>query len=237
MNPTRTCILTRAPGTPATLLRLALGPELQVAADYAARLPGRGAWIGLSAPLLTTALAKGKLRGALIRALGLKGEEAAALVIPADLPEQIETGLRARALKRLGLEHKAGHLEFGADNIASILVRLPDVMLIHAADAAVDGMRKLRTRGIALQIPVGRDDLSVALGRSHVVHIAIPVRAAAERLVIDISRWLAYVTGSNPLLAAGDNESPAGGQDEGSAHVAQTVNADATNVAVAEDGY
>lgn len=237
MSPTRTCILSRTAGTSATLLRLALGPDCQVAPDYAARLPGRGAWIGLDAALLCTALAKGKLRGALIRALDLKGDEAAALVIPADLPQQIEHGLRARALKRLGLEHKAGHLEFGADNIAALLARLPDVMLLHAADAAADGIRKLRTRGVALQLPVGRDDLSVALGRSHVVHIAVPVRAAAERLVIDIGRWLAYVTGSTPLRAAKDSDSPASGPNEGSAHVALTIYADATGVVTAEDGY
>ena len=50
-----------------------------------ARAPGRGAWIGVSRGELETALAKGKLKGALARAF--KG---AALEIPADLPDKIE---------------------------------------------------------------------------------------------------------------------------------------------------
>ena len=48
--PERTCILTRRRGTRDELIRLALGPDGQVAPDARAKAPGRGAWIGVTAP-------------------------------------------------------------------------------------------------------------------------------------------------------------------------------------------
>ena len=63
--PERTCVLTRRKGTKAELIRLALGPDGQVAPDVRARAPGRGAWIGLSRDELDQAIANGKLKSAL----------------------------------------------------------------------------------------------------------------------------------------------------------------------------
>ena len=46
-GPERTCVLTRRKGTRDQLIRLALGPDGQVAPDVRARAPGRGAWISV----------------------------------------------------------------------------------------------------------------------------------------------------------------------------------------------
>ena len=62
--------------------------------DALARAPGRGAWIGVSRADLETAMAKGKLKGALARAF--KG---AKIIIPDDLPQRIEVAL-TRAFDR-----------------------------------------------------------------------------------------------------------------------------------------
>ena len=45
--PERSCILTRRTAPREELIRLALGPDGQVAPDVRARAPGRGAWIGV----------------------------------------------------------------------------------------------------------------------------------------------------------------------------------------------
>ena len=46
-GPERTCVLTRAKGSRDDLIRLALGPDGEVAPDVRARAPGRGAWIAV----------------------------------------------------------------------------------------------------------------------------------------------------------------------------------------------
>src|SRR5688500_4043937 len=88
-TPERTCILTRRTAGKEELIRLALGPDGQVAPDVRARAPGRGAWIGVDRAALDAAQAKGKLRGALARAF-----KTGDLDVPADLGERVEAALR-----------------------------------------------------------------------------------------------------------------------------------------------
>ena len=57
----RTCVLTRSKGERDQLIRLALGPDGQVHPDVRAKAPGRGAWIGVTRPVLETAIAKGRI--------------------------------------------------------------------------------------------------------------------------------------------------------------------------------
>ena len=58
----RTCVLTRRTAPREELIRLALGPDGQVAPDVRARADGRGAWIGVTTAELEAALGpKGKL--------------------------------------------------------------------------------------------------------------------------------------------------------------------------------
>ena len=78
----RKCILTGDRADPETLIRLAIGPDGQVLPDVRAKAPGRGAWIGVSRAELETALAKGKLKGAIARSF-----KDGALQIEADLPD------------------------------------------------------------------------------------------------------------------------------------------------------
>ena len=193
-NPERRCILTQAPGPRASLIRLVVGPPNQVAPDFAGRLPGRGAWIVADRSVLETALAKGKLKGALARAF-----KSNSLRLPEDLAGQIAAGLERRALDRLGLENRAGHLIWGHERIGEALLKGRIRLLIHAADAKPDGMGKLeaRRRGaspdtVSLVLPVGRDQLSLALGRENVVHAAISDAASAARVIEAVERWTAF---------------------------------------------
>ena len=100
--PERTCILSRRTASREELIRLALGPDGEVAPDVRARAPGRGAWIGVNRTELNAANAKGKLKAALQRAF--KANEVS---VPANLGELTELALRQAVLDRLGMEARA----------------------------------------------------------------------------------------------------------------------------------
>ncbi len=192
--PERTCVLTRRKGTRDQLIRLAIGPDGQVAPDVRARAPGRGAWIGVGRADLDAANAKGKLKGALARAF-----KADKLHISEYLGEQVEQALRQATLDRLGMEARSGNLLNGAERVETAARAGKVHLLIHAADAGDDGQRRIdqswrvgggQPRGLVF--PEGRTILSMALGRENVVHIALTDRAAAARVLHALSRWRAF---------------------------------------------
>ena len=199
VDPERKCVLSGAHGGRDDLLRLAISSDGDVLPDALSRAPGRGAWIGVSRGELETAILKGKLKGALARAF--KG---AALTIPADLPERAEAALRRAFTDRLGLEMKSGRLLVGSDRIAENARMGKVTWLAHAADAGVDGSRKLdqawrvgrEEEGSGLHgvtLPLDRAALSVALGRDNVVHLALTDRDAAVRLDLPLRRLLRFL--------------------------------------------
>ena len=214
-GPERTCILTRRIAGRDELIRLALGPDGEVAPDVRARAPGRGAWIGVDKTTLAAAQARGKLRGALVRAFKTN-----TLKLPEDLADRVEAALRKAALDRLGLEARAGNLVTGSERIEAAARSGQVHALIHAADAGEEGNRKLDQawrvgsdeegsgrRGLVF--PEGRAILSMALGRENVVHVAITDRAAAARVLHALDRWRAFV-GPDVGLDAVAAETPAG---------------------------
>ena len=190
-DPERTCILTRRKGTKDSLIRLALGPDGQVAPDVRAKAPGRGAWISVNRAELDEANAKGKLKGALLRAFKTN-----TLAVPDDLGARTEAALRQAALDRLGMEARSGNLISGFDRIEAVARAGKVHGLIHAADAGDDGRRALdqawRVGGggeRGMIFPLERTILSMALGRDNVVHIALIDPAAASRVTHALSRW------------------------------------------------
>ena len=207
-TPERKCILSGDHAARDDLLRLALGPDGQVAPDVRARAPGRGAWIGVDRATLDAANAKGKLKGALARAF-----KTGDVQVPADLGARIEAALRQAVLDRLGLEARASNLLMGSERIDTAARRGQVALLIHAADASVEGRRKLdqawrvgsEREGSGAQglvFPEGRAILSLALGRENVVHVAIIDRAAAARVNHALGRWRAFIGREDGLSAA-----------------------------------
>jgi len=219
--PERSCVLTRRTAPREELIRLALGPDSQVAPDVRARAPGRGAWIGVGRQALDEANTKGKLKGALARAF-----KTGTVEIPADLGERIELALRQQVLDRLGLEARGGTLINGSEKV-EIAARQGKVhLLIHASDAGEDGNRRLdqawRVGGgdkAGLVFPENRTILSMALGRENVVHIALTDAAAARRVLHAINRWRAFID-PDAGLDGGDTAGPSAADefvDEGNA--------------------
>ena len=88
---------------------------------------------------------------------------------------------------------------------------------MHASDAKPDGMGKLeaRRRGaspdtVSIVLPVGREQLSMALGRENVVHAAIGDSGSAARVIETLERWAAFNgTGVRKTDEAEDTASPA----------------------------
>lgn len=216
--PERRCILSGEHGARASLVRLAISTDGLVLPDIHAKAPGRGAWLAVPRAELETALAKGRLKGALARAF--KG---AALTVPDDLPQRIEDALKRALLERLGLELRAGHLLLGSDRIAEHCRGGAAELLLHAADASPDGSRKLDqawrvgrdaegTGETGLTLPLDRAALSVAMGRDNVVHMALADPAAAARVSLALER-LKHFIGGQPAATSSGGPTPAGHDD------------------------
>ena len=214
-DPERTCVLTRRKGSRDELIRLALGPDGTVAPDVRARAPGRGAWISVGKAELETAVANGKLKAALQRAF-----KSGDVTVPADLADRTEQALRQAALDRLGMEARSGNLISGSDKLENAARAGKVHLLVHAADAAGDGRRKLDQawrvgggdpRGVIF--PCDRTILSLALGRENVVHLALIEPAAAARVNQALARWREFID-SDAGLEGGDSASGTGSAEE-----------------------
>ncbi|MDP8917554.1 MAG: RNA-binding protein [Pseudomonadota bacterium] len=190
-EPERTCIVTREAKAPAELIRFVLGPDLQVVPDLKHKLPGRGVWITARSNLVEEA-AKRRLFSRAFKT------EAKA---PETLAKDIERLLRDDLRQGLSLANKAGTVITGFHKVESAITDKPIVALIHAAEAADDGRRKLanqlrkRLDGAISGFPVvqdlSNDELDLALGRSHVIHAALVAGAGSDGF---LNRWHRYRT-------------------------------------------
>ena len=181
--PERTCIATRAVRPPDEMIRFVIDPEGRVTPDIRRRLPGRGVWVTATAD----AVAEAVRRKAFARAF--KG----AAQVPATLVADLEALLGRDAVQALAIANKAGQVVTGFDKVASALAGGRAIALIHAAEAAPDGRRKLEQaarRGGGGPVTtfdfVPGDDLDLALGRGNVIHAALLAGPAGENAV---ARW------------------------------------------------
>ncbi len=110
-----------------------------------------------------------------------------------DLAEQVDRLLEARALEALALANKAGRVVAGFAKVEAALQAGSVAALIHAAEAAEDGMRKLAAKapGPVETIRLFRgEQLDLALGRTNVVHAAL-IAGDISRLALERAAALA----------------------------------------------
>ncbi len=197
----RRCLLTGEASPRAGLIRLALSPDGVVLPDLGGKLPGRGGWISADRALFDTVAGRGRLKGALSRALKTQ-----AFTLPDDLGLRIESGLLQRLIGRLGLENRAGNLIFGSDRVREQLGKGKIRLLLHAADARPDGAERMdgmaravsESAGFAIphhRLPLNRQALSAALGRDNPVHIGVTEPGAAARVQADLLRLTGFAAG------------------------------------------
>ena len=165
-------------------MRFVLSPEGEVAPDFTGKLPGRGAWVTASRQALDAA----RRKGAFSRAFKTSAPASD------DLTARVEAGLAARAMSALGLARKAGEAVAGFEKVRAALKDKDIAVLAEAADGAEDGKRKLRAlaKGVEVVGWLSADELSAALGRDGVVHVALQRGAAASRFAREARRLAGF---------------------------------------------
>jgi uncharacterized protein len=212
-DPRRTCIATREVRSPEELIRFVASPDGVVVPDLKNKLPGRGAWVSARREAVETA-AKRRL---FARSLKTKAEA------PEGLADAIETALSIDMRQALALANKAGQVVTGFHKVESAIGSDTIVALVHAAEAAEDGRRKIaqalrrRLGESYTTVPVieslSGEDLDLALGRSRVIHAAL-VAGAGSRGFLERWRRLCVFRGSIPMAEAPLDEEADHGENE-----------------------
>ena len=200
-GPLRTCVATRAVRPVDELIRFVVAPDDSLAPDLRNRLPGRGVWVMANRQAVVEAMRKKAF------ARSLK----ASVKVSATLPDDIDALLRRAAREASSLANKAGLVVTGFSKVEAAIGRGSLAGVVHAADAAPDGVRKIaqalrrRFGNAAEAIPViaalDSADLDLALGRSHVIHAAL-LDGPASRAAIARMRALERYRDPSPPSAA-----------------------------------
>lgn len=129
----RTCLVTREAQPPSGLIRFVRAPDGAVVPDLKEKLPGRGVWVTGRRDVLEQAVRKR------LFARGFKDE---AMADPA-LPDLVDRLLLDQALAALSMARKAGRVVTGFGKVTTALAKGQAVAVLHAAEAAEDGRRKV----------------------------------------------------------------------------------------------
>jgi uncharacterized protein len=179
------------------MIRFVIGPDGTPVPDLKRRLPGRGIWITATREALCAAITRKAFARAFKRDVRLAP----------DLVEATERLIERAALDVLAICHKAGNVAVGFANVEASLARAHVVALLHAVEAAPDGVKKLaaalRRRADAAEIVVidtfTSAQLDLALGRANVIHAALLAGPESETFLARAARLQRFRTGSRSV--------------------------------------
>jgi predicted RNA-binding protein YlxR (DUF448 family) len=188
----RHCALTRELKPVDEMIRFVVGPAGEVVPDVKRKLPGRGIWITGS---------RAAVEEAVKRHVFARGFKRDVRVAP-DLAAAAEQLLERSALDALAIAGKAGLVLAGSAKVEGALGEDGLAALIHAADAAGDGIRKLagklaaalqrktqeKSREIAIIDLFSGGQLDLALNRPNVVHAALLAGPGATTFLARVAR-------------------------------------------------
>jgi predicted RNA-binding protein YlxR (DUF448 family) len=179
----RMCAVSREVRPIDQLIRFVVAPTGEVIADVKRKLPGRGLWLSASRRTVAEAVRRHQF------SRGFKRD----VRVAATLPDDTEALLVRSAIEALAMAAKAGQVVSGFGKVGDALSqRERPLGLIHASDAAPDGVRKLdailRQRGgkdedllkISVVTALTSAELDLALGRSNVIHAALLAGPASK---------------------------------------------------------
>jgi predicted RNA-binding protein YlxR (DUF448 family) len=182
----RMCAVTRQVRPIDELIRFVVSPSGEVVADLKRKLPGRGLWISASRQAVAEAARRNQF------SKGFRRDVKVAPTLPADTESLLVRGV----IDALAMAAKAGQVISGFSKVEGALEQRQAQnsvkALIHAADGAADGIRKLdavvrqntANNGESREIPVvtalTSEQLDLALGRSNVVHAAVLAGPASK---------------------------------------------------------
>ncbi len=191
----RRCVVTRTERSPDDLVRFVVDPSGAVVADLARKLPGRGVWVSADKANIAAAVKANAFAKSLKRQVS----------VAPDLPERVESLFVKRVLEALSLANKAGLVVTGFDKVETLLDAGKAAALLHGTDAAADGTRRLDRKFAAIQRDKGQpvpivdwltiDQMSLAIGRSNVVHAGLKQGGATNRLLREAERLRRYRSG------------------------------------------
>jgi uncharacterized protein len=166
----RLCAVRRTVQPVDEMIRFVLAPDGAVMADLKGKLPGRGLWVTARRAAVREAVRR--------KAFG-KGFHRDVMVAP-DLAERVDGLLVQAALDALAIAAKASRVMSGFAKVEAAVSSQEVAALLHASEAAPDGVRKLSAaarRGPDGEPPMialfTSPQLDLALGRSDVVHAAL----------------------------------------------------------------
>jgi predicted RNA-binding protein YlxR (DUF448 family) len=196
----RMCVATRTVRPIADMIRFVLGPDGEAVPDLKRKLPGRGVWVTATQDALSDAVKRKAL------ARGFKQE----VRLPADLVARTGQLLERSALDALAMAGKAGLVATGFTRVEAVLAQQEVIALLHAAEAAADGVRKLDAarrrrpeRGPIVTIGILTSaQLDLALGRPNVIHAALLAGPSSDTFLARLRRLERFRTGE-PATAAG----------------------------------
>jgi predicted RNA-binding protein YlxR (DUF448 family) len=191
----RLCVCTREVKPVSAMIRFVIGPGGEAVPDLKRKLPGRGVWITATRKTLAEAIRRNAFGRGFARPVK----------IPPDLLESTERLLERAALDALAIAGKAGQIVTGFGKVEAALARENVLALLHASDAAADGVRKIgqasRRRSEADGRQIGiiatftSAQLDLALGRPNVVHAALLSGPASKAFLARCARLDHFRTG------------------------------------------
>jgi hypothetical protein len=200
----RHCALTRELKPVAEMVRFVISPDGSVVPDVKRKLPGRGIWVTGTRAALQEAVKRN------VFPRGFKRE----VRVASDLADLTERLIERAALDALAIAAKAGLVAAGSAKVESAIERDDVLALIHASDAAADGVRKLnaalqrktaeKSREIAIVDLFSRGQLDLALNRPNVVHAALLSGPGGETFLVRAGRLRRFQTGPSPAHARTD---------------------------------
>ena len=124
------------------------------------------------------------------------------MTVPADLGGMVDRLLAKSALGALGLARKAGAVALGATKVEASVRSGAALLVLHAAEASEDGLRKIAQARRATAHAGGPEimayklfseqELGLALGGTNVIHAAVlagDAGRAAEKRMVALDRY------------------------------------------------
>lgn len=182
----RKCIVTGESGDPDRLIRFVAGPDGMIVPDLKRTLPGRGCWVTATRAHVEKAVAKNHFARSLRRKVTASPE----------LGDLVDRLIAERTVGALSIARKAGQAVGGAAKVDSAVRAGRAIAVLHATEAAADGIRKLdqaRRATVHLGGPdaaafklLSAEQLGLAIGGGNAIHAAVldghAGRAALRRL-------------------------------------------------------
>ena len=186
-GPHRRCLVTGEERPRAELVRFVVSPDGAIVPDVDGRLPGRGLWTLARREVVAAAAASNFARAA-----------KRPVRVEAGLADQVEKLLLRRCIEGLGLARRAGQAVAGFERVRDWLRQGKCGALVMAADASVEGRRKLGS-SLPVADALRSDELGTAFGGDAISYVGLAPGALAARISGDLARLSGFRSGGSAL--------------------------------------